>query len=151
VRRAGGLTYHPSFDRAQFLSLAMGYRLLETTWLRAALLASSGSPTTPLAQVIVWDSPDPLGSQGEFAGTPERTTGPLNAARLPAYVRLDLGVRHDWALRLGSRPVLVTGFLDFHNVLDRANLLGYFVSPAAATHPLSLLPRGLTFGLEWRY
>ncbi len=152
VRRANGFGYHTSFERPRSLSVDVDWRVRERTRVTAGLLAAAGGPTTPIGGPFDWDQFNPLGGGGELEGSPQRSVGPLNGEHLPTYVRLDLGVRQEWAAGWLREGAALAARLDVLNVLGRRNVVAYALDPATgARRSLNLLGRSLTFGLEWRY
>ncbi len=152
TRQAGDVAYHTSFERGQSVSLAVDYRLAPRTRLGMGLQAASGSPTSLVAGPFVWESLNPFGENGEIEGTPQRTLGSLNGERLPSYVRWDLALRQEWAAPWSRVGSLLAAYVDVGNVLSRDNPLGYVLESAtSARQNISMFPRSVTFGLEWRY
>lgn len=152
TRRAGDVAYHTSFERGQSVSLAVDYRLAPRTRLGMGLQAASGSPTSPVAGPFAWESLNAFGENGEIEGTPQHTLGPLNGEHLPSYVRWDLALRQEWAAPWSRAGSLLAVCVDVANVLDRDNALGYVLeSPTSARRNVSMFPRSVMFGLEWRY
>ncbi|MBA2564042.1 MAG: TonB-dependent receptor, partial [Gemmatimonadetes bacterium] len=151
VRESDGLDYHATFERSRSLSAAVNWRLMDRTTLTAGFLTSAGSPTTPVTGSFGWEPLDLMG-EGEIEGSPQRTEGPLNGERLPAYRRLDLGLRQEWSPSWLRDGAALAARLDVLNVLDRENVVGYGLDPdTGVRRALTLLGRSLTFGLEWRY
>ncbi len=72
---------------------------------------------------------------------------------MPAYVRVDIGVRKHWHWRALGRDGVIAVFTTLSNVFRRENVLGYVTDPdtgevtALPMRPLSLL----TAGLDWRF
>jgi hypothetical protein len=82
------------------------------------------------------------------------TFGPLYAARLPPYHRVDARVTHRFALGRGELRV----FLDVFNGYDRANLSGYDYDvrlmqgrAVVARSGRTLLPVLPTIGATWEF
>jgi hypothetical protein len=94
-----------------------------------------------------------LRDQGcEFGGSPENSPAALATSPLPAYLRIDLGVRKSWRFALAGREATVALFGTATNLLDRRNVLTYTVDPATgARTPVEMRPRApLLVGLDWR-
>jgi hypothetical protein len=151
-RTAGGVTYHPRFERRRSLALEAAYRVFRGTSLRSVFQVAAGRPASLLEAGFDWEVFDQLTGEVEFRGTPTRVAGPLNAERLPPYLRLDLGLRKEWRVEGRGPDGTITTYLDVLNVLDHENVLGrQLPSPGASARPLVLMPRSLLFGVEWRF
>ncbi|MGH7570537.1 MAG: TonB-dependent receptor [Gemmatimonadota bacterium] len=151
-RTAGDLTYRPRFERNRSLAMEASWRLTPVTTLTSAFQAAAGPPTSPLADGFDWEVFDQLTGEVEFSGTPVRAPGALNGDRLPAYFRLDLGIRRQWRNDGAGPDGSITTYLDVLNVLDHGNVLGrQLASSGGATRDLALLPRSFLFGVEWRF
>lgn len=152
TRHGDGVSYHTSFERSRSLSAAVDWRVRGATSVTAGLLAETGGPTSLVAGSFTWEPLEPLGGDGEVEGSPQHILGALNAARLPGYLRLDVGLRHEWAAAWLREGAGLSVQLDVLNVLDRRNAVGYALDPGTEVRrPLSLLGRSLVVGLEWRY
>lgn len=151
-RSVEGETYSPRFERRRAVAVAVGYRPVPSTVLRGAIQVSAGAPTSALAGGgFDWETFDHLSGEVEFSGTPIRVSEALNDARLPTYVRLDLGIRRTWRLEsLGPGGDLTT-YLDVLNVLGRRNAVGYQIDADGGTRELRLLPVSVAAGVEWRF
>jgi hypothetical protein len=151
-RQVGSLAYHPEFERNRSVTAAAAYRLTPRTRIRTVFQAVAGRPTSPVGVGFAWEPFDALSGEVEFAGTPLRDGGSINGARLPAYIRLDLGIRREWSPAVLGRPGAVSAFLDVTNVLARRNVLGYQVAPSApGWRNLALERASVSFGFEWSF
>jgi hypothetical protein len=150
-QQAASLTYTPSYGTAQSVTAALGVRVEPSTTLRVALAVHGGAPTSLIADQVEWTPYTSSAGQGDLAGSPQRIVGPLDGSRLPAYFRVDVGIRHEWRLHLFGRDNAITTSAGLTNMFDRGNALG-MLAPTAGSGALLLLPRrSATFGLEWTY
>lgn len=150
-RRAGSDAYVPDFAASQSLALGVGVRVGSSTTLRLAASANSGSPASVFAGRIEWTPYTPSSGRGDLSGSPQRIVGALNGAQLPAYVRVDVGVRREWGLRVFGHTAQIAGDAAITNVFGRANTLGLIAAPGGSPlQPLFLPARGLDLGIEWK-
>lgn len=150
-QEADGLTYTPSYGTAQSVTAALGVRVRPSTALRVTVALHGGAPTSLIADQVEWTPYTSSAGQGDLAGSPQRIVGALDGARLPSYFRVDVGIRHEWRLRLFGRDNAIASSAGLTNIFDRGNALG-MLAPAAGSSALLLLPRrSATFGLEWTY
>jgi hypothetical protein len=72
---------------------------------------------------------------------------------LPAYVRVDAGLRKHWHARLGGRDVVLALFGSVTNLFARGNVMNYGPDPTTgASSPLEMRPLApLVLGLDWRF
>jgi hypothetical protein len=150
-QRAGAASYVPGFAATHAIALGVGVRVWPTTSVRLAAAASSGAPASVFADQIEWTPYTPSSGRGDLSGSPGRIVGALNGARLPAYLRVDLGALREWAMRLFGGPAHIAGSVTITNVFGRANALG-LSAPAVGSlvQPLLLPARSVELGLEWR-
>lgn len=151
TQHVNGLTYTPSYGAAQSVSAAVGVRVQSGTVLRVALAVHGGAPTSLIADQVEWTPYTSAAGEGDLGGSPGRITGALDGSRLPTYVRFDVGVRHEWRLRLLGRESDVTTSVGLTNLFNRGNALGILAAPAGPSARLLLPERNATFGLEWKY
>ncbi len=150
TRRVDQFTYHPAFAPRHSVTAGLAYRLGSSTTLGVMVLGASGRPTTPIVDAFQGHPYDPLRGIGDFSGSPQHWNGPVDGARLPAYLRLDVSVRRDWhAPWLGTAGELST-FGSVDNVLGHHNALTYIWTPGAR-QTLPLLPLTVSFGIDWRH
>jgi hypothetical protein len=150
-RRASDIAYAPAFASAHAISLGIGARVWPTTTLRAAASFNSGLPASVYGDALEWTPYTPSSGRGDLAGTPEHVVGGINGARLPPYLRLDLGVRREFGLRMFGITAHVAADAAVINVLDRRNALGMTQPDGGLTQSLLLPGRRLQFGFEWKH
>ncbi len=151
-RGAARYEYHVGFDPRHALVTSLALNATPNTLVRLAAVARSRTTTSIVRGPFDWESCDPLGIGCEAAGSPQRTVGPLDGTAVPAFVRLDAGIRHTWSFRMGTRERQLTAYASYANLLGRHNVWAY-TSAAGATDPLVGLagrpPSLLAAGLEW--
>jgi hypothetical protein len=123
-----------------------------TTSIRLGLTGGWGRRATAVLGSFEWESCNLLDRGCEFGGTPQ-ATGPLGGTRLPAYLRLDLGLRKHWHLNLGGRDVTLACFGTMSNLLGRSNVLTVATDPVTGRRSnIEMRPRGpLVVGFDWRF
>jgi hypothetical protein len=99
-----------------------------------------------------WESCNLLDRGCEFGGSPQ-ASGVLGGTRLPAYLRLDLGLRKHWHIHLGGKDVMVALYGTLTNLLGRNNVLTFATDPATGRRtPIDMRPRApLVLGVDWRF
>ena len=149
-RTTDSTMFRPAFAARQAASVAVGYDAASRTTLHSAVWVAAGRPTTIMSDEIGWDTRDAFSGAREVSGSPQRTEGSLNGARLPLYLRFDVGVRH--TMSVWRTRAEVTGFAGVNNIFDRQNKTAY-VKPAGTSQrrDLRMLPASIVLGLEWRY
>jgi hypothetical protein len=148
-RETGALRYQPSFAARHTLSLGAGIRLTSATTLSLSMLGAAGRRTTPVLDAFEGRGYDPLRGVGDLSGSPQRWMGALDATSLPAYLRLDLTVRHQWHGGWLGRNGHFSGFGAVQNLLGHRNALAVVGAPGGS-QILPLLPATLAMGIEWR-
>ncbi|MEO8089539.1 MAG: TonB-dependent receptor [Gemmatimonadales bacterium] len=151
TRSTGSLEYSPGALRSRWLAVGVIRRLGDLTSVRLASTLASGGATSILGGPIEWQSPGGWAGSGEIAGSPDQILGPLNAARLPTYLRTDLGLTRNWRITAGEDGLLTTT-LTITNLFDRQNPLGYVAATGSPT-PRTLLfsPRSLSMQVGWHF
>ena len=122
-------------------------------WLfRLGISGQYGRHGTRITAPFEWEGCN-LSDRGcEFIGSPE-LTGPLGGVALPAYFRIDLGLRHEWHASLLGRRGTLAAFGTVTNLLARRNILAVKENPTTGVRrPVEMRPRApLVAGLEWRF
>lgn len=121
--------------------------------LRLAGHVAAGRRATPWAGSFEWESCNLLDWGCEYAAGPVLRDGALGSFRLPAYVRVDAGVRKHWHLRTRGRDLVLTGYATVTNLTGRRNVLTVVRDPGSGRQTrVTMRPRApLALGLEWRF
>jgi hypothetical protein len=119
---------------------------------RASVAAAFGRKGTAIAGAFEWEACNALDRGCEFAGAP-LLDGPVGGVSLPAYLRIDLGLRKHWHVRLGGRDTLVAAFMTVTNLFGRRNVLAYATDPdTGVTSAIEMLPFSpLALGVDWEF
>jgi carboxypeptidase family protein/TonB-dependent receptor-like protein len=153
VTRAERDVYQPGYAPELSMSSGVTYHSSERVVWRAAMTARSGRRVTRYEGPLRWESCDPLDGGCEIVGTPERASGAVGAARLPTYLRFDLGARRSWEIRMRERAPVLEGYVTVSNVLGRRNVWALLTEPGTGvTRSIPMRPFSvLAAGLDWRY
>lgn len=149
--RQAAAGYRPEHAVGQQIDAGITVFPTATTAARVAVSAGFGRRGAASGGALEWESCSLLDQGCEFAGSP--STGTPGTARLPAYARLDVGVRQHWHMRLAGRDVSPAVFATLTNVLGRTNVLA-LIDPAdgSTRAPVELRARGpLVVGLDWQF
>jgi hypothetical protein len=100
-----------------------------------------------------WEACNLIDQGCEFVGSPSGWSEPLGYTELPAYFRLDLGVRKQWHMRIGSREGRLAAFGTATNLLARKNVLTVAVDPYTGERSqVDMRPLSpLVVGIDWRF
>jgi hypothetical protein len=152
TRRSGPTSYDPMFGISRTVSASAGFRVDPQTTFRIAGWGASGRPSSVSLGAFDWTPSPMLHGAGNLAGSPQQLAGALGGARLPAYWRVDVGVRHEWRPTLLAPDGMVAASLGVINVFNRTNTAALVQATAGASRQaIGLAPRSLVLGLEWRY
>jgi hypothetical protein len=149
---APGVRYRPSAAVPHAVDAGVTLRP-STNWsVRLGVSGLYGRRATEVRGPFEWEGCNLRDRGCEFAGAPE-LMGPIGAVALPGYLRIDLGIRHEWRLSLFGRTGTLAASGTVTNLFDRRNLLTTMVDPATGAHdPVEMRPRApLTAGLDWRF
>jgi hypothetical protein len=124
-----------------------------TTSIRLGATGALGRHTTTTTGGLEWEACNLLDQGCEFGGSPNYGSEPLGTTALPAYLRVDLGIRKHWHFHLGGRDAMVALFGTVTNLLNRKNVLTYTRDPATGARvPIEMRPLApLVVGLDWRF
>ena len=124
-----------------------------TTSIRLGATGALGRRTTTNTGGLEWEACNLLDQGCEFGGSPNYGSEPLGTTALPAYLRVDLGIRKHWHFQLGGRDAMVALFGTVTNLLNRTNVLTYTRDPATGERlPIEMRPLApLVVGLDWRF
>jgi hypothetical protein len=133
------------------VALDLGYEPARDTRVQLEFRGGARQSASTVAPGFEWQPSQPLLESGELGGTPENLSGPVNAASLPDYSRLDLGLSRAWRFSaIGPSASLFTS-VSLVNILGRRNVLGWVAGPAGSSRPILGLRRGITFEVGWRF
>jgi hypothetical protein len=143
----GGVTYVPESGAAHRVRVGVTALPRPTFSTRLGLTAILGRRGTPVEGGFEWETSNLLDLGPEFGGSPTYSRTDLGAAPLPAYYRLDLGIRKQWPVAFMGRGASLALFGTASNLLGRKNVLTYIEDPSAGRRsvvemrPLSPLGR----------
>ena len=149
----GDSSYVPEHGALHALDAGVTYFPSATWSLRFGGSGLWGRRATAVSGPFEWESCNLIDRGCEFAGTPQRRSEPLGATALPAYLRLDVGVRKHWHFKLAGRDGLVAVYGTVTNVFGHTNVLTVAADPGTgARTPIGMRPRApLVFGIDWRF
>jgi hypothetical protein len=149
----GSSTYAPDQGGSHTLDAALVVYPAATLALRASVTAALGRRASTIANALEWESCNLLDEGCEFAGSPYYDPQSASTARLPAYARVDIGLRKHWHIGLARRDGVIAAFGTLTNVFGRRNVLTYATGPLTAEHRIvEMLPFSiLVIGLDWRF
>ena len=124
-----------------------------TASIRFGATGIAGRRATVVIGPLEWEACNLLDRGCELGGSPRHATDRLGRAKLPPYLRLDVGLRKHWHLKLGRRDALVAVFGTVTNVLGRKNVLTVVDDPATAERTeIGMRPLApLVVGIDWRF
>ncbi|HEV8357071.1 MAG TPA: TonB-dependent receptor [Gemmatimonadales bacterium] len=149
--RDGGSGYVPGHGARHLFEGGVIVFPTATTAVRLGIAGAAGRRATNVAGGFEWEACNLLDRGCEFGGSPHHTGEPLGATALPAYLRVDLGLRKHWHLRLGGRDASIALFGTVTNLFGRMNVLAYARDPSGGLAPIEMRPLApLVVGLDWR-
>ncbi|MHB8838735.1 MAG: carboxypeptidase regulatory-like domain-containing protein [Gemmatimonadaceae bacterium] len=149
VRATDSARYAPRFAAGRSGLVIVRYRWRPATQLQGEFRSGIGSPSSVTQRGFDWEAGSSA-QPGELSGDAVNVGGRVNPLRLPAYAKLDLGVRHVWHFGRGDAPRSVSAAVAVRNVLNGRQALGYVGS---ATGPRLLLAarRAIVASLAWQF
>ncbi|HWK89279.1 MAG TPA: TonB-dependent receptor [Longimicrobium sp.] len=158
-RQLDTLRWTPRFERRHSVDASAWTGWGRGGQLSLRLLAASGQPYTPVVGLTRrWFDDPATGTLQEGYQAPEAVMGEYNSARLPAYLRLDVGARREYHPRWGGRESVLAPYFQVVNLLNRKNVLyalpdrdyrtGEAGSRVSYGPQFPIIP---TLGVEWRF
>jgi hypothetical protein len=147
VRTAGSTRYHTGYGNGTSLGVDLGYQFLRDTRLQLRFRSGINQPASVVEPGFDYQ---PI-QDGELAGTPINLPGNINSTLLPAYSRLDLGLRRDWRVRGFGRDSRLITALALTNLLDRTNVLGLVARTDGGLRGIRGMSRRLQVEVGWRF
>ncbi|MEX1256134.1 MAG: carboxypeptidase-like regulatory domain-containing protein [Gemmatimonadota bacterium] len=142
----------PSYSSRQRVEAGLGVFPSPTLSLRVSVSGGFGRRGTAIAGAFEWEACNLMDEGCEFAGTP-LLAGEIGGLSLPDYLRVDLGVRKHWHLRIAGRDTLISTFGTLTNLLGRRNVLAYTIDGQTGTKTaVEMLPFSpLVIGVDWEF
>lgn len=149
----GDSSYAPAYGTSHLIETGVIVFPTPTASIRLGLSGAMGRRGTGVLGAFEWESCNLLDQGCEFGGSPAHDTSRLGATRLPAYCRLDLGLRKHWHLEVARRDVELALFGTVTNLLGRRNVLAVVTDPATGERSeIEMRPLApLVVGLDWRF
>jgi hypothetical protein len=149
----GDSSYAPNYGAQHLIEAGIIAFPTASTAVHIGVYAALGRRTTAVPGGIEWESCNLLDQGCEFVGSPDYGNEPLGANELPAYVRVDLGLRQHWHVGVAGRDASIAVFGTVTNLLGRKNLLTYARDPITGELVgIELRPQGpLVVGVDWRF
>ncbi|HEX9894968.1 MAG TPA: hypothetical protein VGA78_13645, partial [Gemmatimonadales bacterium] len=124
-----------------------------TSSIRLGAVGLWGRRATALTGGLEFEACNLLDRGCEFGGSPRADRNGLGGTTLPAYFRVDLGLRQHWHIGLGGRDASIALFGTVTNLLGRKNLLSLGQDPLVdGLFEVEMRPRApLVVGLDWRF
>jgi hypothetical protein len=146
-------SYTPDFAATHVIDGGVIVFPSATSSIRVGATAALGRRATTVSGAFEWESCNLLDRGCEFAGSPRLGTEPIGATALPAYVRIDLGLRKHWHLAIAGRDASVALFGTITNLFARHNVLNYAVNPDTGERAvIEMRPWSpLVVGLDYRF
>jgi hypothetical protein len=149
----GDSSYAPGYGTSHLIETGVIVFPAPTASIRLGLTGAIGRRGSGVLGAFEWESCNLLDQGCEFGGSPTHDTGRLGATRLPAYFRLDLGLRKHWHLEVAGRDVELALFGTVTNLLGRRNVLAVATDPVTGKKTeIEMRPLApLVVGLDWRF
>jgi hypothetical protein len=124
-----------------------------TSSIRLGVTSVLGRRTTTISGGLEWEACNLLDQGCEFAGSPRYAGEALGGTALPAYLRIDVGVRKQWHCTIGRRDAMIALFGTVTNILNRTNVLTFARNPTTGQlAPIEMRPLApLVVGIDWRF
>ena len=146
----GSEAYVPSQGASHLLEGGVNFFPTATTSIRLGAAGALGRRATAVSGGFEWEACNLLDEGCEFGGSPG-TAGAPGSVSLPAYFRVDLGVRKHWHVTVGRRDAVVALFGTVTNLFNRKNVLSYSRAADGALSPIEMRPLApLVVGLDWQ-
>ena len=151
--RYGDSTFVPGHGATHTIDAGLMVLPSATFSIRLGTTVVLGRRATAAEGPLEWESCNLADRGCELAGSPWRRVEPLGATRLPAYIRVDLGLRKQWRIEHAGRYGLVAVFGTVTNIFGRRNVLTPIADPTTGERTeIEMRPRApLVVGIDWRY
>jgi hypothetical protein len=150
--RYANSSYRPAYGSRHGFELGGILFPTATSSIRLGLTGALGRYATGVAGDFEWEACNLLDRGCEFGGSPQ-SDGRLGDTSLPAYLRIDLGLRHHWHFELAGKDMMLALYGTVTNLLGRTNVLNVATDPVSGRRTaIEMRPRApLVLGLDWRF
>ena len=147
----GDASYTPGHGSEHLVDAGIVVFPSATATVRLSASAAFGRRGTLVTGGLELEACNLLDEGCEFAGSPTHERPPGDA-RLPAYVRVDLGARKHWHVRIGGRDASIALFGTVTNLFGFGNVMTWVVDPESGEHvAVEMRPLSpLVLGVDWR-
>ncbi|HKA60705.1 MAG TPA: TonB-dependent receptor [Gemmatimonadales bacterium] len=151
--RYGQSAYVPNYGVAHAVDAGVMLHPTHAFSVRVGASGRFGRHATPLATPFEWESCNMADRGCEFVGSPRAMTDSLGATRLPAYVRVDVGVRNRWHMRVAGRTSELAVYGTLTNIFARSNVLIMAPDQASGSRTaVTMRSRApLVLGVDWSF
>jgi hypothetical protein len=145
--------YAPNYGQTHAIEAGLVLTPVTSYSVRVGFQSLIGRRTTAALGAFEWEACNLLDGGCEFAGSPSEWSESLGGTALPAYYRLDLGVRKQWDVRLGGREGRLAVFGTMTNLLAQMNVMTVAVDPSTGRRSdVEMMPFSpLVVGIDWRF
>ena len=149
----GAASYVPEHAASHAIDAGLIVHPTRVVSLRLGASGRFGRHATPLSTPFEWESCNVADQGCEFAGSPRTERDSLGATTLPGYLRVDLGARAQWGLRIAGRPTMLAVFGTLTNVFARTNAWTLAPDPVSGIRtPVTFRSRApLVLGIDWTF
>lgn len=146
-------SYVPGHSAAHSIEAGITVFTNASSSVRLGITSLIGRRATAAHGTVEWEACNLYDHGCEISGSLGDRAEPLGTTRLPAYFRLDLGVRKHWRVKAAGREVQLAVFATATNLLGRKNVLAVTVDPSTGQRTqVEMRPRSpLVVGLDWRF
>ena len=146
-------SYVPEHAATDLLEAGVIVFPTSTMTMRIGAVSMFGRRTTTITNGFEWEACNIVDRGCEFGGSPYLGGSALGGTPLPAYLRVDMGVRQHLHLSIRGRDLQLALFGTFTNLLGRHNVLTYSTVPltGARTAVEFRRPSPLVVGIDWRF
>jgi len=150
----GTRQYVPEHGVTHSIDAGINVRTGASWSLRLGASARFGRHTSPLDTPFEWEPCNVTDRGCEFVGSPRSNPDSVGTTVLPAYARMDVGIRKEWQLRVAGRATRAALFGTLTNIFGHRNLLTFAPADPATGRRRGVAMRPfapLVIGIDWTF